>query len=253
MKITSLSPSMVNTYLKCGRQFYYRNCIRIPALPSWYMAFGSAFHETLRENYFQKIRTSKDLPTDLLTDFFAEDLEYRDADWSEQSRDDTLDQGVISLREYQAKVAPKTMPRDVEYAFTLDVIGRPWKITGKVDLIGMNVGPIETKTTGKRLSKPKPDNVFQIATYAAARMKQMGVQNAIARMDYVIRGKEEVITFPFLFDKREEQNVLTTFDQVATGIQNEVWIPNRYHFLCSRKYCPFWMNCEKDCGGVVDD
>ena len=73
MRVESLSPSMVNTYIKCGRQFYYQNCLRLPALPNHYLTFGSAFHETLRENYYQKIRTFRDLPTDLLTDFFAED------------------------------------------------------------------------------------------------------------------------------------------------------------------------------------
>jgi len=258
MRILSLSPSMVNTYLKCPRQFYYSYALRLPRLPNHYLAFGSSFHETMRENYFQKISTKKDLPVDLLTDFFVEDLEYRDVDWSEQSLDKTKDDGVITVRAYQEKVARRTQPLAVEQAFNMEINGRDWNITGKIDLIadnddGWNVVR-ENKTTGHSVSKPKPDHVFQISTYAVARMKETGAPFIGARIDYSLRGKNKICSMPVMFDENVDKYILSTFDQVARGIQLEVWPANRVgNYLCSRKYCSHWGRCEEDCGGRVAD
>lgn len=257
MRIHSLSPSMVNTYLKCPRQFYYNYALKLPRLANHYLAFGSAFHETMRENYFQKINTEKDLPTDLLTDFFAEDLEYRDVDWSEQSLDKTKDDGVITVRAYQEQVAPTVKPRLVEQAFSMEVKGRDWVISGKIDLIAHGTMwdlVIENKTTDRRVSKPKPDHVFQTSVYTVAWRQTTGHAGIQARLDYSLRGKDEICSMPVMFDGNVDKYVLSTFDQVARGIELEVWPANRVgNYLCSRKYCPHWGQCETDCGGRVAD
>lgn len=252
MKITSLSPSMVNQYLKCPRSFYYNYALKLPWLPNHYLAFGAAFHETLRENYWQKIQTAEDLPVDLLADFFRDDLEYRDVDWSAQSKDVTKDEGIQTVRAYQKKVAPKVQPKHVEYAFQMEVTGRDWQISGKIDLINDNLLVMENKTTGRRVSKPKPDHVFQTGVYTSALRKQNGNPELRARIDYSIRGSDAFYSFPIHYDDSLEKNVLTTFDQVARGIQLEVWPANRIgNYLCSRRYCNFWNQCEQDCGGRV--
>ena len=101
MILTSLSASMVNTYRQCPYKFYCNYCLKLPRRGNAFMAFGSAFHAMAEENYYQKLRTAKDLSIDLLTAFFAEDLECRDGgDWKapEQTRDETKDQGVKTGR-----------------------------------------------------------------------------------------------------------------------------------------------------------
>ncbi len=251
MKIISLSPSMVNSYLQCPRKAYYNYALKLPWLPNHYLAFGSAFHETLRENYYQKIQTSKDLPVDLLTDFFAEDLEYRDTDWSEQSLDETKDQGVETVRAYQQKIAPGVQPSHVEHAFTMEVIGRDWQIRGKIDVIQEDLTPRETKTTSKRVYKPKPDHVFQVGVYTAAWRQQTKLPELQAQIDYSMRGSDEIKSFPVEFGDTLSKNVLTTFYQVARGMEAEVWPANRGHHYCTRRFCDFWGTCEKDCGGTV--
>jgi len=254
MEIRTLSPSMVVSYINCSRRFYYENCLRLPRLPNHYLAFGSAFHETLRENYWQKVQTQKDLNINVLTDFFCEDLEYRDVDWSgDVDLSQAKDEGVVSVRSYQEGVAQWVQPARVEYAFTMEVTGREWAITGKVDLIDTDNLVMETKTTWRNLSKPKKEHVFQTGVYSTAVRKQANLDVINARIDYTVVGKDLNHSYPLEFDGAMEENVLAMFDQVAKGIQNEIWIPNRFSNYCSRKYCAYFRSCEADCGGRVPD
>jgi len=252
MNITSLSPSMVNTYRKCPRQFYYDYCLRLPRRSNFSMAFGSSFHKTAEENFWQKVRTQKDLPIDLLTDFFVEDLEYRDdVDWKEQSEslDDMKAQGVKTVKAYQEKVAPGVQPQVVEHLWSMEVGNRDWVITGQTDLITDDDLVIDLKTSGRRLSKPRPEQVFQVSTYAMGWKAQTGRPGIHGRLDLAIRGKEETISLDV--ELQDTQSVVSTFDNVAMSIQREWWPVFRNHYLCSRKYCSHWEICEQDCGGTV--
>lgn len=217
------------------------------------LAFGLGFHRTAEENFWQKRTTRKDLPIGLLADFFAGELECMDdVDWKEQeqSLDATKDQGVKTVRAFQTKVAPGIQPVEVEHRWSMEVGGRDWVITGKTDLI-VTQGPIDIKTTGRGLSKPKDDHRFQVGTYVMARRAETGQQNLQGQLEYAIRGKEETISLPVEFGPDLAQRIVSTFDNVAGCISREWWPIFRSHYLCSRKYCSFWEICEQDCGGEV--
>lgn len=262
MTIDSLSASMVNTYRQCPYKFYCSYCLKLPRRSNAFLAFGSSFHRMCEENFWQKRQTRKDLPTGLLTDFFANDLEYTDdVDWKEQDQtlEATKDQGVKTVRAFQEKVAPGIQPVEVEHLWSMEVGGRDWLITGKTDVLTKD-DVDEIKTTGKRPSKgkdgqyiPKPDHLLQVETYVMARRAQMGRQDIQGRLRYALRGKEETISLPVEFGPDLAQRVVSTFDNVAKCIQLEWWPVFRNHYLCSRKYCSFWEQCEKDCGGRVKD
>lgn len=252
MNIQTLSPSMVNSYLKCSLGFFYQNVAQLPWISSPVLALGSAFHETVRENAFQKRTTFKDLPEDLLTDFFAGELEMADdVEWEGDGLSTTKDQGVICIRDYRQNRAPLVQPAMVEHVFNMAIKRRAWAITGKVDLVTDAKLVIDHKTTKGQMKKPKDDHVFQIGVYTLAVRRIEGFSDAEAEIDYYPRGKAESYSRPVSFPDTLEKSVLTTFDQVANGINKEVWIANRTHYLCSRKYCSYWNQCEKDCGDVV--
>lgn len=254
MKIRSLSPSMVITHGICARRFYYSEVARLPYLPNPDLAFGAAFHEMARETHFQKINTGRDLPIPLMQCFFVEDLEYRDVDWSTKTLSETKDEGVISVKSYMQKIAPSIQPAHVEHAWTMEVKNRDWVISGKTDVIDCANDVNELKTTGKRVNTPKPDHVFQTGVYVAAWRAQTGLQDVQGRLDYALRGKDEVCSLPVNYNGDLSKSVLDRFLNAAYWIEREIWPPNRHGtYLCSRKYCNHWNECEKDCGGRVKD
>ena len=259
MTITSLSPSMVNKYRQCPRQFYYDYCLKLPRRGSAYTAFGSSFHAMAEENYYQKVRTQKDLPIDLLLDFFRDDLHYRDdVDWKEQteSLDDMKDQGVQTVRAYQENVAPGIQPQVVEHVWSMEVKNRLWLISGKTDLItdddlviDLKTGKVPGKPRDGSPRKPKQADAFQVSTYAMGWKAQTGRLDVKGRLDFAPRGKSETLSVDVTLE--DAQSIVSTFDDVAKWIQREAWPVFRSHYLCSRKYCQHWNECEKDCGGTV--
>lgn len=261
MIITSLSASMVNTYRQCPYKFYCSYCLKLPRRSNAFLAFGSSFHRMCEENFYQKRTTYKDLPTGLLLDFFRDDLHYTDdVDWKEQEQTlaQTTDQGVATVRAFQDKVAPGIQPVEVEHLWSMEVNNRPWNITGKTDLLTAK-GVEEIKTTNtlpakprdKSPPKPKPDHAFQVSTYAMGWKAQTGCSDVQGRLDYAKRGGEEVMSVNV--ELESAQSIVSTFDNVAMSVQREWWPIFRNHYLCSRKYCNFAEQCEKDCGGRVKE
>ena len=258
MNITSLSPSMVNTYRICARRFFYAEVARLPYLPGPDLAFGASFHETMRETYYQKVNTEKDLPIDLLTDFFCEDIEYKDVDWSTKSLSKTKDEGVISVKAYMEKIAPSIQPAYVEHSWAWRREGKV-TVSGKTDLITIEKDVRELKTTGRQLDgyksgkpRPKDGHAFQVGTYVAARREETGKPDIQGQLDYSIRGRDAVCSIPMNFNGDLSRSVLAAFDDVAKWIEREAWPPSRHwNRLCSRKYCSYWATCEVDCGGRV--
>lgn len=262
MPIDSISPSMVNCYRQCPYKFYCTYCLKLPRMGSAYTAFGSAFHAMAEENYYQKVSSKKDLPVALLTDFFRDDLRYRDdVDWKEQeeSLDDMTDQGTKTVKHYQETVAPGIQPQLVEHRWSMEITNRPWVISGKTDLIDIGGDVYELKTTNKLPAKPrdgsppkpKYDDGFQVSTYVMGRRAETGRSDVRGRLDYAKRGGEEVMSVNVNLE--DAQSIVSTFDNVAMSIQREWWPVFRNHYLCSRKYCNFWNECEKDCGGEVKE
>lgn len=255
MEIKELSPSRVNTYLICGRRYYYNYVAKELRIVSSPMAFGLSFHRATEENYFQKVTTKKDLKLNLLTDLFADELALVDGmEWKGNELSRAKDEGVISLGAYQEQIAPWVQPRIVEHEITANVPGRPWKISGRLDVITEANKDHELKTTRKKLSAPWNSARLQAATYTALLRKETGDPKANSRLDYSVCGKNQIVSFEMDFAPDIQRHVLAIFDQVAQGIQREVWVANRGgSFLCSRKYCDFWAACERDCGDRVKD
>ena len=223
------------------------------------MAFGSAFHAMAEENFWQKRTTAKDLPLDLLLDFFRDDLRYRDdVDWKDQdeSLDDMTDQGTKTVKGYMETVAPGIQPQVVEHQWSMDVGGRDWKITGKTDLItdgdlviDLKTGKVPAKPRDGSPRKPKATDAFQVSTYVMGWKAETGQHDVKGRLDFAPRGKSETVSVDV--ELENAQSIVSAFDNVAGWIQREAWPIFRSHYLCSRKYCDFWEKCEQDCGGTV--
>jgi len=254
MNIYSLSPSMVIQYLSCPRKFYYNYVAQLPRTFNYYLAYGAAFHRVVEETHFQKIETRKDLPIDLLTDMIRDEMEYADADWSLKPKDEAKDEGVIGVRAYMEKVAPAIQPICVEHQWSMEIKNRPWIISGKTDLITEENLVAELKTSGTNVNVVKKDHRFQTGVYVAEWREESGIPDVQARIDYSKRGGTDISSLPVTFGDSLHKYVVSTFDQVARGIQLEVWPANRIgNYLCSRKYCPYFNACEADCGGRVPD
>lgn len=256
MQIQHLSPSQINTYTKCPMSWYFRYAKGLKIPPSGAMTLGSAFHTGTGVNYSQKIESFEDMPVSDVLEVYSEDFDIRaeSTEWNSEDPGTTKDSGVQLLEKYQQVIAPETQPTQVEQGFSLDLRNQNIRFVGYIDLLDTNNWVIETKTTSKSLREPRHEHMLQGIAYAAAREAISGEPTPGVRFDYAIRKKEpDVLSFNAHPTEQDTDYFLTVLTEVAHAIESEVWIPNRAHFLCSRKWCGYWSQCEKTCGGRVKE
>ena len=71
-------------------------------------------------------------------------------------------------------------------------------------------------------------------------------------LDYLIKNKNPKIQqVRWKPNNADKKYALGLIKNVAKGIDNETYIPNRSSFMCSKKFCAYWNECEENFGGKV--
>ena len=259
MQINHISASRVNTYNRCGMQYYFRYVERLIKPPSAALTLGASFHETTATNYRQKIETHADLPLPDVLEVFAAEMDQRipETDWQDADPGQTKDSGIQLVEKYYNVVAVPTQPLEVEQKFELSFKNRDYLFVGIVDLIDAKRIIRETKTTSRTPSSPRDEHVLQSVAYATGYRAKTKQKEAGIQIDYAVRSffKAEPMIVSFTVEAAKEQIMffLGLMDRTVRGIEQEVWIPRRDSFLCSRRWCGYWNECEKACWGRVKD
>ncbi|MDF2379043.1 MAG: ATP-dependent DNA helicase [Candidatus Gracilibacteria bacterium] len=76
----SLSPSSVNTYLRCKRQFLYHNLLRAPQPKNMALVYGQCVHKGLEKSYRRYMNEGKLPALDYFVDQFIQELEWHGVD-----------------------------------------------------------------------------------------------------------------------------------------------------------------------------
>ncbi len=259
MPLQTLSWSRVGTYLKCPRQYYYNYCLDLWRLPNYYLTLGTAFHKAAQANYWQKATSRQDMAIADVLDVFSTDFDSRDTDFMGEDSGKIKDSGVAIMETYQRQVAPGVQPVEVESSFAMRFVNKSWNFQGKIDLVSEDNVVIETKTTGSKPYKARAEHVLQTVGYTQAYKQISGKEDLTSRIDYAVRKETkrdgitaEIVSYPFTVTDEDVRYWLNLISDVARGIEAEVWPANRCGYLCSKKYCSYWQQCETDLGGTVE-
>ena len=252
MQIDRLSATRVSMYTRCPAAYYFRYPLNIVGPPPAVVVRGASFHKAIEHNYRQKVDTAIDEPLSVVLDTFSDDFnerirEARLRDGEERGK--IKDTGVAMLRCYQSEIAEAVQPVEVEREFELEIGNKSWNFTGRLDLVDKSGCIIETKTTGKRLKKPKVDHILQVSGYWTFSESEHQIEHG-ARIDDAVGTKKPVtLSFPVEIDAGKISFFLNLIAQVAHGIENEVFFPNRGNMLCSENWCYYWDRCHSEFGG----
>lgn len=135
-----LSPSTMNSYLNCPREFFYTHVLKIPVYDkNWDNAnYGSAVHKTLE---YAVLMMKKEMYYPTLEDFienFLKNINKQEFD-TEEIRDKYIQRGKDKLSLYYPHFIQTSFSRleMVEYAFGSVPVGK-YIVTGKIDRIEKN-------------------------------------------------------------------------------------------------------------------
>ena len=205
----------------------------------------------LAANFRQKIETKQDLPVEELRESFGEAFAMvaEDAEFREDEEPATLiETGRALVRRYMAEAAPLIQPKAVELPVE-GVIGSV-RVRGVVDLLDMEGRIIDFKTVARRPTGITPDYSLQLTTYSMITPGASG----FCRLDTVTKTKTvQLVQQSCETGPEKRRYAETLYPMVQEAMRDGIYTPRRARPLCSRRYCGYWRECEREFGGRVDE
>jgi RecB family exonuclease len=273
-----LSYSSISTYLQCPAKWKFRYIDKVPAPSNANLVFGSAWHKTLEE-YIAGERWGSARLEEIYHKRWDAQMEKEGDDviWDKTSPEETKAQGESwianeltididgekstgTLAPFLDTIKPQKRqnaaegenPFFIEEFVRLFVPGVPVPIIGYIDVITDDGIPTDFKTSGKSWNQKRAAEEMQPLFYLAALSQaKIRVPNRMFRHIVFVKGKNPKIQSitvghnmaKLLWLYRIIEGVWEATDKGAFPV-------NPTGFLCSSKWCDYWMNCRGKFEGV---
>lgn len=255
-----LRPSSLNEYIECSAKFYFNNIAGIKTPGKIPLAFGQAIHSTLKTNFRQKISTRIDLPIQEMKDNFSDNLDkelenVEDKSYSEiDSPKNLKDYGIELVSIYHSTISYRIFPKLVEEKISVKFKDYPFGLEGTPDMLDEDLVLIDHKTTGRDV-KEIPEN-YRLQVFGAYPILiEALIKEPIkySRIDFFIRKSEKnpkskIKSISMDVDKKY---FFSVFEKVCEGVSNNIFLPNRNHIFCTKRWCQFHEVCQKEFGGTI--
>jgi len=274
-----MSCSKYDMYHRCGYAFFRRYIMGEKSPPTGALAFGQADDVTKNDVYDVKIETGVTETAASCMDRFAakfdevaEDVE----DWKGEDKGKLMDTGVQLIHAWRDECAVPTHPiaTQMQFHVPVDYGQRSFDFMGYVDFVqklpdsGANV-ITDNKTSGRRWGASKVKDSSQAVGYGVAaaedeELKKLRVNPNDVHFHVAVKSKTPQIQTP-----ESDPALIRTTDQteregfkrmlarahinIAENIESGAWMPNRTNFLCSKRWCGYWRECQAEFGGEIKD
>lgn len=257
-----LSYSQINLYGNCGERYRRKYVLGNRQPGSSNMAHGRLMHHIIENMLLHKRDKGvppKEFHHDLLSSKMTEYFEEVDT-WDPKIPDMKVAENASRelLDIYYRDRLPEVRVRDVELKLNTRLRGRI-PFVGYIDLV--EKGPLEdtntddpfydpteiqstdsirdTKITGRKYGKARVENSLQLTLYAEA----LDVEDV--GFDLLVQKKRsEFVGQRSTRNRGEKEHALDVVDDIANAISAGVFMKtNPEHWMCSKKWCPFWDQC----------
>jgi hypothetical protein len=244
-----LSPSQVNCFLGCSAKWYFKYFIGLSEVKAANLTLGRAVHAAVREVFKAKLAYQPHPEREDVVALFdaAWDAEVSDTAFAADEDPDELKRtGEVLAAKYVAEAVPDITPAAIEMRVTGTIGGV--KVQGYIDLMDTNGRIIDLKTAAKKPSGIEPPYALQLATYREITPGASGK----ARLDTLVKTKTpQLVSKEYTVSEADIAHVRKVYPLAQDGMRAGLYFPNRGANMCSRKYCSFAAECEREFGGEV--
>lgn len=264
-----MTATLTSDVLKCLAAVRFKYVLGIKRPQSYYLAFGNAWDRTSDSYWIERKQTGRSMAPAHVAEImdFALREEFGNAEpvsAADETRADMRDQGIALAQTWASDLGQHIEPIAVQEAFKADPgPSLPFHVTGVVDLVGkwlrkdMGDQPFfaDAKTSKRRWTTKQAQDSLQPPIYLMAR-EHLGITTDLFQFHVGVRKKAPEMQ---VLSRRVDQSDLDLAMNVMKGANrilrdawiSGAWVPNRQHVMCSRKYCPYWRECEAQYGGTV--
>lgn len=247
MILDHVSPTQLDMWQKCPRQWKYRYVDGLKIPPGGALIEGSCYHKSLEANFTQKVTSFEDLPIDDCLDAFSTHWSKElsggeDIDWGDRRPEAIKNEGHSLVRTYIAVQAPSVQPIEVEEWYVSEVAGI--RFIMRIDLIDCIGVVIDHKTSGKMYTQNDVDKDMQASAAAFSLDRPMLFQNHVA----VKTANPKIQVIKSVRTREDIEWWLDAASGIITQMKTGIAPPRTNGWWCSPKYCGFYERCR---GGLI--
>ncbi len=245
-----LSATQLNMFLRCPRQYCFRYVEGIKKPPSGAMVQSKVWHQTLENNYKQKIQSDNDLSLSDMQEFFSSrfDDTFSNEDIALENDESTgklKDQGTSIVATHHEIIAPKVRPLLVEEEFRIS-LGEdfPYELLGYWDVVERDGIIVDNKAYGRTPNQNDVDKDLQLTVYSLGyRASKKQIEKNL-RIDAIVKTKQpKAVQIQTTRTNEDCRWILNLIEDVARAMKSGNFYPNPTGFLCSPKFCGYWDRC----------
>lgn len=254
-RANALSPSQVETFLRCEALWYYKHALQLPDSKSAASAIGFAIHDVIANTLRAKHEDGELPPLETAMEFYNDHASTLLVDALQKpgaNADAEREAGSGAFRQWYRGYAQHVQVATDEHGPLIErsMAGRIAGILVNtvIDLVDRIRGVVDWKSAGRRPTGISNHARFQLTTYCATARQTHGELVTITKT-------KTPMVYPMHFtptwaDVKYAENI---YPQVALASRSGLYPPRRGNFLCSRSRCAYWRECEEEHGGRVTD
>lgn len=221
-----MSGTSLQTFLRCGHQWYIANVLQIKNPPNIRMVLGIAAHSAVEHNMVQKIRSGADTAVAEMLDVFSDNFDAHAGDVEDdpESPSEAKDDGIGLVKLHHREVSPLIQPVWVEEAGQLEINGIPYAWT--MDIVDDKGRVRDTKT--KRRRPTLEESMLQMTGYALGYRQRTGLIETDVVIDGLVRYKtpQYVPLYGGTVSDAQIGSFAATLETAATSIEHGDFAPN---------------------------
>jgi len=257
-----ISVSSLRTFQRCAAQWEFSYCDGWKKPANLNFAIGLAVDAGVNLALREKRDTGK-LPE--REKIIAETESWWQSNevelWPDESRKDAVAMSItlaaIMYDELLPHIKPAPGRQSIQEKFLVELIPGVPSILAFMDVIAED-GIHDIKTSATRYNEKKVAHDLQRQVYGLIYMLETDTKEVQFTFDVGVKLKKPVLqSISMPVTEADAEYVLgwieKTFGQIASSMKSGHFPPNRESFLCSRRNCQYWRECEKRHGGVVHE
>lgn len=268
--IDSWSASRISMAAKCLYQFYRVYILGDRKPPGAALVFGSSMDEMANQSYTRAMATEEIPSSRECQEIFRSEWDVRQHEvenWRGEDPNDLDRIGTTGVALWHDEFAAPIHPVAVQKPFLLEFEGFPWRVDGAPDLDFRLPGDTESvircadlKTMKQRWSDGRllTEPLFPLYTMATRAKYGVDPTGGIEIHGILKTKKGGTMRKSRVVSASEQQGMITKISRYRELIK-ECYKTGCFpptgkdcnHFMCSRKYCGFADECEKEFGGVI--
>lgn len=253
-----ISPTQINTYLRCGEQYRRRYVKKEVIPPGIAQLKGTSVHKGAEHNFVQKKESRLDLKPETVVEVavatFKDTVKHEGLLLSEEEESvgkekvvgEAIDTTVKLSELFMDQVAPKYQPTEIEESQLIELPNSSHNLKGVIDLKIEQGNVVDIKTSSKSWTQEKADKDAQFTFYSMLDKAKTGEDPKPLIIENLVSTKQpKVLTFETTRSMDDYEPLIHRINAVVDGINKGFYPPAPSDsWVCDRRYCGYFDSCD---------